>query len=65
MSADAYGAFEEAGLSDDEAVKRTGERYARTILALGGSVSAYESFRRFRGREPEIGALLRQRGLAK
>ena len=64
MSADCYGAFEEAGLGDDEAVRRVGERYRETILALGGSRSALDVFRAFRGRDPEIAALLRQQGLA-
>ena len=63
MSADCYGAFEEAGLSDDAAVKRVGKAYRDTVLALGGSESAYEVFRHFRGRAPTIDALLRQRGL--
>ena len=65
MSADCYGAFEEAGLSDDAAVRRVGERYRETVLALGGSRSALDVFREFRGREPKIDALLRQRGLKK
>ena len=64
MSADCYGAFEEAGLGDDDAVRRVGERYRETILALGGSRSALDVFRAFRGRDPEIAALLRQQGLA-
>jgi len=64
MSADCYGAFEEAGLSDDAAVKRLGRKYRETILALGGSRSALEVFRKFRGRNPEIAALLRQQGMA-
>ena len=63
MSADCYGAFEEAGLDDPEAVRRVGERYRETILALGGSRSALDVFREFRGRDPEIAALLRQQGL--
>lgn len=63
MSADCYGAFEEAGLADDEAVKRVGARYRETILALGGSKSALEVFRDFRGRDPEIESLLRQQDL--
>ena len=63
MCADCYGAFEEAGLKDDDAVKRVGKKYRDTILALGGSKSALEVFRQFRGRDPEIGAMLRQQGL--
>lgn len=64
MSADCYGAFEEAGLADDEAVRRVGRAYRETVLALGGSESAYDVFVRFRGRKPTIDALLRQQGLA-
>lgn len=63
MSADCYGAFEEAPIDNDEAVRILGERYRETVLALGGSKSALEVFRRFRGRDPEITALLRQQGL--
>ena len=61
MSADCYGAFEEAGLSDDAAVAAAGRRYRDTILALGGSRSALDVFRSFRGRDPEIDAFLRQK----
>ena len=53
LSADAYAAFEE---SDD--VKATGARFWNEILAMGGSRSAMESFKAFRGREPQIDALL-------
>ena len=63
MSADCFGAFEEAGLADDEAMKRLGRRYRETVLGLGGSESALEVFRHFRGRDPEIASLLRQQGL--
>ena len=64
MSADCYGAFEEAGLADDAAVRRTGARYRETILAMGGSASAYDVFIKFRGRTPNSAALLRQQGLS-
>lgn len=60
MSLDAYGAFEEAGLSDDATMRSIGLNYRDSILALGGSVDAMEAFRRFRGRDPEITAMLRQ-----
>lgn len=63
MSADCFGAFEEAGLSDDAAVRRIGAKYRETVLGLGGSKSALEVFREFRGRDPEIAALLRQQDL--
>lgn len=57
LSADAYAAFEE---SDD--VRATGKRFWREILAVGGSRPAAESFKAFRGREPQIDALLRHSG---
>ena len=60
LSADAFDAFERAGLFDDE----TGQRFRREILAVGGSRPALESFVAFRGREPEPEALLRSYGLA-
>nr|MBP9910998.1 M3 family metallopeptidase [Rubrivivax sp.] len=60
LSADAYGAFEEAGVFDPA----TGERFRRSILEVGGSRPALESFRAFRGRDPQIDALLRHQGLA-
>jgi oligopeptidase A len=64
LSADAFGAFEEAGLEDVEAVARTGRRYRETILALGGSRHPMEVFHEFRGRQPSTAALLRHSGLA-
>ena len=63
MSADVFGAFEEAGLGDEAAVRRIGRQYRDTFLALGGSVDPMEVFARFRGRAPTIDALLRQTGL--
>ncbi|MFN3295368.1 M3 family metallopeptidase [Caldimonas sp.] len=60
LSADAYGAFEEAGVLD----VTTGRRYREQILEVGGSRPAEESFRAFRGREPRIDALLRHQGMA-
>jgi len=60
LSADAYSAFEEAGVLDVD----TGRRYRREILEAGGSRPAEESFTAFRGREPSIDALLRHQGMA-
>lgn len=57
LSADVYAAFEE---SDD--VAETGRRFWKEILAVGGSRSAAESFKAFRGREPSLDALLRHSG---
>ena len=63
LSADAFGAFEEAGLDDDAAVKATGGKFANTVLALGGGAAPMEVFKKFRGREPSVEALLRHNGL--
>lgn len=59
LSADAYALFEEAGGANSE----TGQRFWNEILAVGGSRDALDSFRAFRGREPNIDALLRYSGL--
>jgi oligopeptidase A len=63
LSADAFGAFEEAGLEDPAAVAETGRRFRETVLALGGGASPMEVFKAFRGREPTVDALLRHSGL--
>ena len=63
LSADAFGAFEEAGLDDDKAVRETGRRFRSTVLALGGGRPPADVFRDFRGREPSTEALLRHSGL--
>jgi len=64
LSADAFGAFEDAGLDNQAAVEQTGRRFRDTVLALGGSRHPLEVFRQFRGREPSPRALLRHTGLA-
>ncbi|MEE8581660.1 MAG: M3 family metallopeptidase, partial [Myxococcota bacterium] len=64
LSADAFAAFEEAGLDDREALAEAGRRYRTTILALGGSRAPMEVFKAFRGREPSTEALLRHAGLS-
>ncbi|MDP3672526.1 MAG: M3 family metallopeptidase [Telluria sp.] len=64
LSADAYAAFEEAALAGGGALsEETGKRFQQEILAVGGSRSALESFKAFRGREPSIDALLRHSGM--
>jgi oligopeptidase A len=60
LSADAFAAFEEEGIFNPE----TGQRFLRCVLEQGGSRPAMESFCCFRGREPEIDALLRHSGIS-
>jgi len=60
LSADAYAAFEEEGVFNPA----VGRRYREAILEAGGSRSAMENFKAFRGREPKIDALLRHQGMA-
>ncbi len=60
LSADAFGLFEEKGIFDPD----TGRSFLENILEKGGSQEPLALFKAFRGREPEIDALLRHRGLA-
>ncbi|MCW9012577.1 MAG: oligopeptidase A [Gammaproteobacteria bacterium] len=60
LSADAFSKFEEQGIYD----RKTGEEFLTNILEKGGSENAMELFKKFRGREPKIDALLRHSGLA-
>lgn len=64
LSADAFSAFEEAGLENETAIATVGKRFRETVLAMGGSQHPMDVFKLFRGREPSTEALLRHRGLA-
>lgn len=64
LSADAFAAFEEAGLEEENAVISIGKRFRDTVLSLGGSVHPMEVFKAFRGREPSTTPLLRHSGLS-
>ena len=78
LSADAFAAFEEAAAraANDAHVAGqalestgaldagTGERFKREVLAVGGVRPAADSFKAFRGRAPEIDALLRHSGMS-
>jgi len=59
LSADAFAAFEEEGIFNPQ----TGNRFLQCVLEKGGSRPAMDSFRCFRGREPDIEALLRHSGI--
>ncbi len=63
LSADAFAAFEEAGLDDPMATAETGRRFRDTVLSLGGSAAPMQVFEAFRGRPPSPEALLRHSGL--
>jgi len=64
LSADAFAAFEENGRPKGSVLDaETGERFWNEILAVGGSRPALESFKAFRGREPQVDALLRHSGM--
>merc|ERR1712138_242465 len=52
LSADAFAAFEEAGLEDDEKITTTGVRFRDTVLSLGGGRAPELVFKEFRGRDP-------------
>ncbi len=43
--------------------RENGDRFRTMLLSRGGSVEAMDLFRAFRGRDPEIGPLLKRRGL--
>jgi oligopeptidase A len=64
LSADAYAAFEETAAADGSPNIETGRKYREAILEAGGSRTAMESFKAFRGREPQLDALLRHQGMA-
>ncbi|CAI0904498.1 Oligopeptidase A [Serratia quinivorans] len=59
LSADAYSRFEEEGIFNAE----TGKSFLDNILSRGGSEEPMELFKRFRGREPQLDAMLRHYGI--
>ena len=64
MSADAFAAFEEVGLDNEQAVRELGRQFRATVLARGGSQPPARVFEDFRGRPPSTDALLRHCGLS-
>ena len=59
LAADAFAAFEEHGVFD----RATAQRFLDAILSRGGSRDALEAFIEFRGRRPDVRALLKQHGI--
>ncbi|MFB2537972.1 M3 family metallopeptidase [Acinetobacter sp. c3-l95] len=58
LASDAFDRFEQEGIFNVE----TGKAFRNSVLAVGGMVDALDAFKAFRGREPEIDALLRHNG---
>ncbi|WP_234387507.1 M3 family metallopeptidase [Sphingomonas sp. STIS6.2] len=61
MDADTFAAFEEAGSPWD---KPTADKFARLLLSTGNETDRAEAYRAFRGRDPDVNALLKKRGFA-
>ena len=59
MDADTWAAFEEAGNPFDKA---TADRFRKTLLSTGNETDRAEAYRAFRGRDPDVKALMRKRG---
>ncbi|MGW8227608.1 MAG: oligopeptidase A [Gammaproteobacteria bacterium] len=60
LSADAFSLFEEDGIFNHQ----TGLKFLHAVLEQGGTREPMDLFVEFRGREPEIDALLRHNGIA-
>ncbi len=63
LAADAFAAFREAGLDNDDELRDVASRFRDTVLGLGGSKPAAEVYRLFRGRDATPDALLKDHGL--
>ncbi|PTW49253.1 peptidyl-dipeptidase Dcp [Sphingomonas faeni] len=59
MDADTFAAFEEAGSPWDKA---TADKFAKILLSTGNETDRAEAYRAFRGRDPDVNALLKKRG---
>lgn len=59
LAADAFSAFTEAGGAYDKAV---GERLRQNVFRVGNTIDPAAGYRAFRGRDPKIDALMKQRG---
>ena len=64
LSADAFSAFEDAGLENESAMNELGMRFRNTVLAQGGGRHPMAVFQDFRGREPSTDPLMRHNGLS-
>lgn len=58
LASDAFDRFEQEGVFNVE----TGKSFRKSVLAVGGALDALDAFKKFRGREPDLQALLRHQG---
>lgn len=61
ITADAFGAFTEAGGPYD---KKVGARLVKYIFSVGNTIDPADAYRKFRGRDPKVEALMIKRGFA-
>ena len=59
LAADAFGRFIEDGIFN----RKAGQDFEDLILSCGGACNMMENFVKFRGREPQVEALLEQSGI--
>jgi peptidyl-dipeptidase Dcp len=59
LDADAFERFKQEGILNPE----TGADFRKHILSSGSTEDVAELYRRFRGQDPEIGPLMKRRGL--
>ncbi|HEU5238576.1 MAG TPA: M3 family metallopeptidase, partial [Pyrinomonadaceae bacterium] len=61
ITADAFGAFTEAGGPYD---KKVAERLRKNIFSVGNTIDPADGYRNFRGRDPKVEALMKKRGFS-
>jgi peptidyl-dipeptidase Dcp len=61
LTADAFGAFTEAGGPYD---RKVADRLRKSIFSVGNTIDPAEAYRNFRGRDPKVEALMKKRGFA-
>jgi peptidyl-dipeptidase Dcp len=61
LTADAFGAFTEAGGPYD---RKVADRLRKSIFSVGNTIDPAEAYRNFRGRDPKVEALMKKRGFS-
>ena len=61
ITADAFGAFTEAGGPYD---KKVADSLRKNIFSVGNTIDPAEAYRNFRGRDPKVEALMKKRGFS-